>query len=136
MFEVLLADLECSPVGGACDDRRVLEFSHGRSVFAFPSALVFRLVEEVQVVAEVVMEHPEVRADPRVQREEDFVKAVGERVTKRVHVLMVMTPRTDEALRERKDRPIGHKNPETVDEEVGREIDHRSDSDNGDRQAV
>jgi len=67
-----------------------------------------------------------------MERQEDFVQTIEERVAKRVHVLMVMSPGADQTLGQGKDEPIGKQHPATINQEVGCEVDrgrHQDDRD-------
>lgn len=120
-----------------CRDRcRVLQNAHRRPIAPFPGTFILRLIEEVEMVAEVVMEDPQVRADARVEREDDLIETIREGGFERVDVLVVMIPGANQPFRERHHSPIGCEQPNAVEEEVGSEVDHRGCGDDGDGESI
>lgn len=123
VFGMLLTYLVSAIVGGQRDRCAVGQHTHRLAIFFLPSALVFRLVEEIQMVTEVVVKHPEIGRDAGMQSQQLLIEPVEPSRPECMHVLMVVVPCTDDALRNQQGEPIPGEEPGAVQEKIGGKIE-------------
>ena len=107
----------------------VLKASHLRAVFSHPmrliGPLVRRLIEIVDVVAEIVMQHPTIGSNTRLQGKSQIVEAIKPRGAKRIDMLMVVIDGGDEHAKKHK-----RKDTQRADQRSRQRPEHQTNDQN------
>ena len=122
-------DAPCAGITGERDGHRVFECAHRPAVFPRPTGLVEILIEIVQMVSQVVMEHPHIRRDAGMKRVDNLEKPIQGSVAKGRYVLMVMIPGGDEVLPHERDGRPGDEEWDALDMKINREVEDEEEND-------
>jgi len=121
---MFLANLIAPIISSAGYGECVLQYTHCAPVRSLPATFVSSLVEKVLMVAEHMVQNPQVCGYPGVQCVEKLEQAVERFGVKCERVLMVMIPGTDHTLGHYHQKRITRQPPDIVHHEVNQEVDY------------